>query len=236
MDIFERGMFIRTLEPVDESVRPKKRIFLIETFMIFLLPIIVFIVLSGTQLADWITILVPIFLAFGETISVFLLQYVFSSSMGIVILHSNGLEPPRAWIHQLTGQHPFISKEEIVTLRSSTMIPQYAGGPYLSFSLKDRKGRSIFFGVRRKEDVDATLDYAKREWKIPVDASFDMTSIDRRVEPRASGSSSPSTAHKIPVGNVSSAPTTKTPLLFCPNCGARTIPGGEYCPMCGHRA
>jgi hypothetical protein len=203
--------------------------------MIILLPIVVFIVLSGTQLADWITILLPIFLAFGEIVSTFVVQYAFNNSMGPVILHSNGLEPPRAWIHRLTGRHPFISKEEIATLRSSTAVLQYAGGPYLSFSLKDRKGRNVLFGLRLKEDVVATLDYAKRDWKIPIDSSFDITSMNRGVEQRTQGASSPSMAHKIQVGNVNNVPSTQQPLIFCPNCGARAVPEGEFCPMCGHR-
>jgi TM2 domain-containing membrane protein YozV len=42
-------------------------------------------------------------------------------------------------------------------------------------------------------------------------------------------------AHKIPIGNTRNVSPPEQPLLFCPNCGARAVPEGDFCPMCGHR-
>jgi hypothetical protein len=64
-------------------------------------------------------------------------------------------------------------------MQSSAPWQKLRGGPYLELSYKNQKGMISLLGVRRKEDVEATLEYAKREWMKPVDASFNINSISR---------------------------------------------------------
>ena len=236
MDYYERGMFIRILDPVNESLRGRKITLIVDLLITILMPIVVFIIFSGIDLSVWFKIYFPILLVFMGIASDLTVQYMFSKSMGAISLYSNGFEPPKAWIHKLTGRRPFITKEKIAIMQSSATWQKLEGGPYLVLSYKDHKGMITFFGVRRKEDVEATLDYVKKEWKMPIDASFDISSMNRRVERGSPGETSPPIAHKIPVSNAGSNPPPQQPVLFCPNCGARDVPYSEFCPMCGHRA
>ena len=142
MDIFERGTFIRRLEPVDESLRGKRIVLIVQTIWTVLIPIFLFVFFSGLDLPDWMKYF-PILLFFMELGADFVVQFPFSRSMGPINLYSNGLEPPRAWIHILLGKHPFISKEKVAIVQSSVPFQKLSGGPHLTLSIKTKKGMLI---------------------------------------------------------------------------------------------
>jgi hypothetical protein len=84
------------LEPVNESIRGRKTVLILELLTTILIPFILFVLFSGMELSVWFKIFIPILFFFMEIGAVLVVQFAFSKSMGAISLYSNGLGPPRA--------------------------------------------------------------------------------------------------------------------------------------------
>ena len=169
MDGVDHGTFILKLEPVEESVRGKKRILYLYAADTVVFPIIIGMIFYYLGFSEFFTIYFPIILFFMEIVADLVVQYGFSRSMGPINIYSAGIEPPQAWIHKLLRKQPFFEKERISTLQSYFPGRDFSVGPCLILNMKDKKGWTVSFGVRRKEEIEGFFEFAAKDWVVNVE-------------------------------------------------------------------
>jgi hypothetical protein len=169
MGELDRGTIIVRLEPVEESVRGKKRILYLYAADTVIFPIIIGMIFYYLGFSEFFTIVFPIILFFMEIVADLVVQYGFSRSMGPINIYSAGIEPPQAWIHKLLRKQPFFDKERISTLQSYLPGRDFSVGPCIILYMKDKKGWTVSFGVRRKEEVERFFEFAAKDWVVNVE-------------------------------------------------------------------
>ncbi len=165
----KHGTFILSLEPVEESFRGKKRILYLYAADTVVFPIIIGVVFYYLGYSEFFTIYFPIILFFMEIVADLVVQYGFSRLMGPINIYSAGIEPPQAWIHRLLRRRPFFEKERVSTLQSYLPGRDYSVGPCLFLYMKDKRGRTVSFGVRKKEEVEHLFEFAAKNWAVEIE-------------------------------------------------------------------
>lgn len=178
MDVCDRGSFVAKLEPVEESNRGKRMLLYYYAADIVVFPIIIGVVFYYLGYSEFFTIYFPIILFFMEIVAYLVLQFSSSRSIGPISIYSTGIEPMQALIHRLLRKKPFFKKENIASLQSYLPGRDYSVGPCSILYMKDKKGQTISFGVRRKEEVERLLDYAAKDWAVNIERF--TTTVNRR--------------------------------------------------------
>ena len=171
MNEVDKGMMVRTMDAVGHGAKERRMVVLICLASTIVLPIALFIVLSTLEDIElWMKVFLPVVVLVSELGSVLFLQYLFSQQDGPIVLHSNGIEFPRAWVHRLMGRRSFLPGDRIVEIEALGKEDPLGitQGQLSTFTVKSDRALSHYSGTRNLADVQALVEYARKNWMVKV--------------------------------------------------------------------
>lgn len=170
MKELDRGAILLTLEPVDESNRGRRIIlYTIYPLMNVFIPVWLGVYYYLAGLSEFFYIVFPIIFFIMTLVADLVLQKGLSRFMGPVTIYTTGIEPPQAWIDRLTRKSTFFEKERISALQSYLPGQEFNVGPCVILHMRIKKGWTVSFGIRRKEEVERLIEFAVKDWAVDVE-------------------------------------------------------------------